>query len=53
MERHNLEINILYFMCNPLNGQLQDGTVNRTSATGVIYRAQCVRRREKTKDEHI
>ncbi len=29
MEINNLEINILYFMCNPLNGQLQDGTINR------------------------
>jgi hypothetical protein len=29
MEINNLEINILYFMCNPLNGQLQDGTIRR------------------------
>jgi hypothetical protein len=28
MEINNLEINILYFICNPLNGQLQDGTIN-------------------------
>ncbi|MCB2146250.1 MAG: hypothetical protein KQI81_07220 [Deltaproteobacteria bacterium] len=29
MEINNLEINILYFMCNPLNGQLRDGTIDR------------------------
>ena len=28
MEVYNLEINILYFICNPLSGQLQDGTIN-------------------------
>lgn len=28
MEINNLEINILYYMCNPLKGQLQDGTIN-------------------------
>ena len=28
MEINNLEINILYFMCNPLNGHFQDGTIN-------------------------
>jgi hypothetical protein len=27
MEISNLEINILYFMCNPLNGQSRDGTI--------------------------
>ncbi len=29
MKFNNLEINILYFMCNPLNGQLQDGTIRQ------------------------
>jgi hypothetical protein len=28
MEINNLEINILYFICNPLNGQLQERTIN-------------------------
>ncbi|WP_372678731.1 hypothetical protein [Desulfosarcina sp.] len=28
MEINNLEINILYFICNPLNGHLHDGTIN-------------------------
>jgi hypothetical protein len=30
MQINNLEINILYYMCNPLNGELQDGTTNQT-----------------------
>ena len=30
MQIANLEINILYFMCNPLNGQAGDGTIDRT-----------------------
>ena len=29
MQIANLEINILYFMCNPLNGQAGDGAVDR------------------------
>lgn len=29
MEINNLEVNILYFICNPLNGELQDGTINQ------------------------
>lgn len=29
MKFNNLEINILYFMCNPLNGQLRDGTIRQ------------------------
>ena len=29
MKFNNLKINILYFMCNPLNGQLQDGTIRQ------------------------
>ena len=28
MEINNLEINILYFMCNPINGQIQDGAID-------------------------
>ncbi|MFO7714061.1 hypothetical protein [Desulfosarcina sp.] len=28
MEINNLEINILYFMCNPINGQAEDGTID-------------------------
>jgi hypothetical protein len=28
MEINNLEVNILYFMCNPLNGQVQDGAID-------------------------
>jgi len=29
MNFNNLLVNILYFMCNPLNGQLQDGMINQ------------------------
>ena len=29
MKINNLEVNILYFICNPLNGELQDGTINQ------------------------
>ena len=28
MEINNLKINILYFMCNPLNGQVQDAAID-------------------------
>lgn len=28
MEINNLEINILYFICNPLNGQVQKGAID-------------------------
>ena len=30
MKINNLELNILYFICNPLNGELQDGTVDQS-----------------------
>jgi len=30
MKINNLEINILYLMCNPLSGELQDGTINQS-----------------------
>ncbi len=28
MKMHNLEINILYSLCNPLNGQVQNGAID-------------------------